>query len=62
MSSVADTHHVDTDPDSTFHFDADPNPDLYLMREDVCFFSIHYYKKIITLARSLKKVTDVAYW
>ncbi len=25
--SVADPHHVDADPDPTFHFDADPNPD-----------------------------------
>ncbi len=52
MSSVADTHHVDADPDSTFHFDADPDPDFYLKREDCLFFSIHYYKKVSTLARS----------
>jgi hypothetical protein len=34
--SVADPHHVDADPDPTFHFDADPNADqdldFYLMR------------------------------
>lgn len=24
--SVADRHHIDTNPDPTFHFDADPDP------------------------------------
>jgi hypothetical protein len=26
ISSVADPHHVDGDPDPAFFFDADPNP------------------------------------
>ncbi len=25
-TSVADTHHIDADPDHAFHFDADPDP------------------------------------
>jgi hypothetical protein len=30
--SVADPHHVDADPDSTYHSNADPDYDFYLMR------------------------------
>jgi hypothetical protein len=26
ISSVADPHHFDANPDPTFHFDADPDP------------------------------------
>jgi len=45
LSSVADPHHVDADPDPscqfdvdpdpdpTFHFDADPNPDPSFLRK-----------------------------
>jgi hypothetical protein len=31
-SRVVDPHHVDAVPDSTYHPDADPDSDFYLMR------------------------------
>jgi hypothetical protein len=27
-----DPHHVDADPDLIYHFDADTDPDFYMMR------------------------------
>jgi hypothetical protein len=31
QTSVVDPHHIDADPDSTYHHDADPNSDFNLM-------------------------------
>ncbi len=35
---VVDPHHLDADPDSTYHPDADPNSNLYLMRMRIRIF------------------------
>jgi hypothetical protein len=35
--SVVDPHHLDADPDSTYHSDADPVSDFYLMRIRIRF-------------------------
>jgi hypothetical protein len=32
LNSVVDLHHLDADPDSTYHPDVDPDSDVYLMR------------------------------
>ncbi len=37
MSSVVDPHHVDADPYSTYHPDADPDSDFCLMRIRILF-------------------------
>ncbi len=36
--SVVDPHHLDADPDSTYHPDADPDYDFYLMRIRIRIF------------------------
>jgi hypothetical protein len=33
MSSVADPHHIDVDPDQPFRFDVDPDPTLKQIRD-----------------------------
>ncbi len=37
--SVVDPHHVDADPDSTYHPDADPDSDFYFMRMRIRLFT-----------------------
>ncbi len=36
--SVADPHQGDADSDPVYHFDADPDPDFYLMRIRTLFY------------------------
>ncbi len=45
---LVDRHHVDTDPDPTFHFDADPDTGilllprvLHFLKNQNCFGLIH---------------------
>ena len=45
--SVADRHRFDADPDPTFYFDVDPNPDLapdpyYFVKDPRIFIFIFY--------------------
>jgi hypothetical protein len=52
--SVVDPHHFDADPDSTYHPDADPYCDFYLMRIRIRLFTLKWIRIRIQIVASKK--------
>jgi hypothetical protein len=50
--SVVGPHHVDVDPDTTYHPDADPDSDFYLMRTRIRLFTLMRIHTLIQILAS----------